>query len=403
MTAVSGLRHYPFEPFTGDLPEELLEMVVSKSVSRVLLTDGRPAWLVLGYADCCTVLADPRFSRVHIGRPDAARGGGPRDMNMDGRAHADVRRVASRAFTARRIETYRPLVQRLVDQLIDAMLAGPCPGDLVSALVAPLPVRVICEVLGVPVSDRQRFYGWIEDLNSIVAYGSAAAEKARSQLAAYLAGQLAAKRASPGDDLLSAWTAARDSRELTDPELVELAIGVLLGGLEINSISAGLRALFQHPDQLKKLLSAPEKLPAATEEILRYTAVSSMSRVQAVATDTELGGVAMRAGEYIMALPAAGNRDPRVFAEPNVFDIDRLATAPHLGFGYGPHFCLGSALGKLQVEVSIGTLLRRLPGLAPAVPLGQIPWRHDRLNCGIASFPVAWQAARGRRADGTGQ
>jgi cytochrome P450 len=115
-----------------------------------------------------------------------------------------------------------------------------------------------------------------------------------------------------------------------------------------------------------------------------------MSRVQMVATDTELGGVAMYAGDYIMALPAAGNRDPRVFAEPNVFDIDRVAAAPHLGFGYGPHFCLGSALGRLQVEVAIGTLLRRLPGLAPAVPLSQIPWRHDRLNCGIASLPVVW-------------
>lgn len=390
MTGVSGLRRYPFEPFTGDLPAELLDMVVSNSVSRVLLPDGRPAWLVLGYADCCTVLADPRFSRMHIGRPDAPQAGGPRDMNMDGPAHAAVRRAGSRAFTARRIEAYRPLVQRLADELIDAMVARPQPGDLVSALVAPLPVRVICEVLGVPVSDRQRFYGWLENLNSIVAYGSDGATRARSQLAAYLAGQLAAKRASPGDDLLSAWAADQDAHELTDPELVELAIGVLLGGLEINSTSAGLRALFQHPEQLKKLLSAPEKLPAATEEILRYTAVSSMSRVQVVVTDTELSGVTMRTGDYVMALPAAGNRDPRVYAEPNVFDIDRVVTAPHLGFGYGPHFCLGSALGKLQVEVAIGTLLRRLPSLAPAVPLDEIPWRHDRINCGIASFPVIW-------------
>jgi len=389
MTAVSGLRHYPFEPFTGDLPEELLEMVVSNSVSRVQLPDGRPAWLVLGYADCCTVLAEPRFSRLHIGR-GASDADGPRDISMDGPAHADVRRVASRAFTARHIETYRPMVQRLVDELIDAMVARPRPGDVVSALVAPLPVRVICEILGAPVSDRQRFYAWIEDLNSVVAYGSAGAKEARSQLESYLAGRLAAKRASPGGDLLSAWTSGQDPHELTDPELVELAIGVLLGGLEINSTSAGLRALFQHPEQLKKLLSAPEKLPAATEEILRYAAVSAMSRVQIVATDTELGGVRMRAGDYIMALPAAGNRDRRVFAEPNVFDIDRVSTAPHLGFGYGPHFCLGSALGKLQVEVAIGTLLRRLPGLGPAVPLTEIPWRHERLNCGIASFPVTW-------------
>jgi cytochrome P450 len=390
MTVVSGLRHYPFEQFTGDLPGELLDMVVSNSVSRVRLPDGRPAWLVLGYADCCAVLAEPRFSRVHIGKADAPRTDGPRDMNMDGPAHAAVRRVGSRAFTARRIEAYRPLVQRLAEELIDDMIAGPQPGDLVSALVAPLPLRVICEILGVPASDRQRFYRWIEDLNSIEAYGSAGAVTARSQLEAYLAAQVAAKRGSAGDDLLSDWTADPDAHDLTDPELVELAIGVLLGGLEINSTSAGVRALFQHPEQLGKLRRAPRKLPAATEEILRYTAVSSMSRVQMVAVDTELGGVAMRAGDYIMALPAAGNRDPRVFDEPNVFDIDRVMPVPHLAFGYGPHFCLGSALGKLQVEVAIGALLRQLPGLAPALPLDEIPWRHDRLNCGIASFPVTW-------------
>ncbi len=390
MTVASALRHYPFEPFTGDLPDELIDMVVSNPVSRVVLPDGRPIWLVLDYADCCTVLADPRFSRVHIGRSDARRPDGPRDMNMDGAAHAAVRRVGSRAFTARRIEAYRPLVQRLADELIDAMIASPPPGDLVSALVAPLPVRVICEILGVPASDRPRFYGWIENLNAIEAYGSAGAATARSQLETYLAGQIAAKRVSPGQDLLSDWTADDDAHDLTDPELVELAIGVLLGGLEINSTSAGLRVLFQHPEQLAELRAAPEKLPAATEEILRFTAVSSMSRVQMVGVDTELGGVAMRTGDYIMALPAAGNRDPRVFDQPNVFDIDRVMPAAHLGFGYGPHFCMGSALGKLQVEVSIGTLLRRLPGLAPAIPLDEIPWRHDRFNCGIAIFPVTW-------------
>ncbi len=388
MTVISGLRHYPFEPFTGDLPDELLDMVASKPVSRVLLPDGRPTWLVLGYKECCAVLADPRFSREHVGRPEP-RGEGTRDISMDGRAHAAVRRVGSRAFTARHIETYRPLVQRLVDELVDDMIAGPQPGDLVSGLVAPLPLRVVCEVIGVPAADRQRFYGWLEGINSIVAYGSADAVAARSQLDAYLAERVEAKRASPGHDLLSEWTAG-DAHELTDPELVELTVALLLGGIEINTTTAGMRVLFQRPDQLKELRSAPEKMSAAADEILRFTAVSSMSRVQVVATDTELGGVAMRAGEHIMALPAAGNRDPRVFPDPNVFDVDRVPTAPHLAFGYGPHFCLGSALGKMQVELATGTLLQRLPGLAPAVPLDELPWRHDRINCGIKSFPVAW-------------
>ncbi|WP_420119795.1 cytochrome P450 [Micromonospora sp.] len=390
MTVVSELRDYPFAPFTGDLPTELLDMVVAEPVSRVRLPDGRPAWLVLGYHDCCTVLADPRFSRLPLGATGTPDGGGPRELNMDGPAHAVVRRVASRAFTARRIDTFRPRVRRLVDALIDDLLAGPRPADLVAALVAPLPVHVVCDVLGVPVADRPRFYGWIEGLNSVTAYGSADAAAAQAELRAYLAGQLAGKRATPGDDLLSAWVLGRDAHELDDAELVELAMGVLLGGLEINSTSAGLRALFQHPEQLAKLRADPAKLSSATDEILRYTSVSSMFRVQVVREDLTLGGVAMRAGDCVMAIPWAGNRDPRVFPDPNVFDIDRVPAAPHLTFGFGPHFCLGTALGRMQVELSIGELLRRLPGLAPAVPLDGIPWRHDRMNGGIASFPVTW-------------
>ncbi|WP_432905294.1 cytochrome P450 [Micromonospora matsumotoense] len=390
MTVVSELRDYPFAPFTGDLPAELLDMVVSDPVSRVRLPDGRPAWLVLGYQDCCTVLADPRFSRLPPGATAAPDGVGPRELNMDGPAHAVVRRVASRAFTARRIDTFRPRVRRLVDALIDDLLAGPRPADLVAALVAPLPVYVVCDVLGVPVADRPRFYGWIEGLNSVTAYGSADAATAQAELRAYLAGQLADKRVDPGDDLLSAWVLGRDAHELVDAELVELAMGVLLGGLEINSTSAGIRALFQHPEQLAKLRAHPDKLSSATDEILRYTSVSSMFRVQVVQEDLTLGGVAMRAGDCVMAIPWAGNRDPRVFPDPNVFDIDRAPTTPHLTFGFGPHFCLGTALGRMQVELSIGELLRRLPGLTPAVPIEEIPWRHDRMNGGIASFPVTW-------------
>jgi cytochrome P450 len=384
MTATEDLRHYPFEPFTGDVPDELIGMVESNPISKVLLPDGRPCWLVLSYEHCRTVITDPNFARLHIGRPD----GGPRDLNMDGPAHTAVRRVGMRPFTARRIEDYRPLVQRLVDELIDDMIAGPPPADLVTALVAPLPVRVICEVLGIPLADRQQFHDWIQTLNTMDAYGTDGANQARSELTAYLAGQLGVKRASPGRDLLSAWGAS--PHDLTDTEVVELAIGVLLGGLEINTISAGLRALFQHPEQLAKLRAAPEKMLAATEEILRYTTVSSTFRVMIVTADTEVGGVLMREGEYVMPFLPAGDRDPRVFPEPNVFDIDRVITPSHLGLGHGPHFCLGGALGKLEVEVSIGTLVRRLPGLAPAVPLEEIKFRHDWWNCGIASFPVVW-------------
>lgn len=386
MTVVPELRQYPFEPFVGDFPAELLDMIESDPVSRVRLPDGDPGWLVLDYANCCTVLSDPRFSRIPPDRaPDPA---GPRSLNMEGQAHAAVRRVAGRPFTARRIDTYRPLIQSIIDELVDTMIAGPRPADLVSGLVAPLPLLVICEVLGVPAADRARFYSWLADLNSVVTYDSMEAGR---QLWAYMVEQLAAKRAAPGDDLLSAWLADQPGHGLADHEIVLLAMGALRGGLEINSTATGMRALFLHPAQLAALSRAPEKIPAAVDEILRYTAVSGLFRVQVVTEDLSLGGVAMRAGDRVMAVPWVANRDPRIFPDPNVFDIDRKSATPHLAFGYGPHFCLGTALGRVQVELSIATLLRRLPGIAPAIPIHELPWRHDRINGGIEAFPVVWR------------
>lgn len=391
MTVTSQVRQYPFEPFTGELSQELLGMIETNSVSQVRLPDGRTCWLVLGYSDCCTVLADPRFSRLTSGDTAAPSGEGPRSLVMDGPAHACVRRGASRAFTARRMDTYRPRVQRLVDELIDAMISGGQPGDLVSGLVAPLPLLVVCDVLGVAASDREQFYVWVAGVNSILAYGSAPAAQAQRELRLYLGEQLVAKRAAPAEDLLSVWAGEQQSSGLSDEEVVELAMGVLLGGIEINATSTGMRALFLHPEQLAKLQAAPEeKAASAADEILRYTTVSAMFRVVVLAADAELGGVAMRAGDCVMALPWFGNRDPRFFPDPNVFDIERVPTSPHLTFGFGPHFCLGAALGKMQIELSLATLMRRMPNLAPAVPLDELPWRHDRINGGISAFPLTW-------------
>jgi cytochrome P450 len=390
MTAPAELRPYPFQPFTGDLPAEMLDMVVTQPVSRVRLPDGRPAWLVLGYQECRTVLADPRFSRHPWSEADAPDPGHARDLSMNGPAHHSVRRFAYRAFTPRRIALLRSRVQRLADTLVDAMIAGPKPADLVSALVAPFPALTVCELLGLPPGDWPQFHGWHLAISSLHAHDSDATAVALSDMRGYLAQQLTAKRAAPADDLLSEWAAGHGDQVLTDNEITELSAVVLLAGLEINTISSGLRALFANPGELAKLRAAPAKLRAAVEEIIRYTTHSSMFLVQYVTEELKLDGVAIRAGDAVMAIPGAANRDPRYFSQPNVFDIDRVLTVPHVGLGLGPHFCLGAALGRLELEVAIGTLLRRLPGLAPAVPLSELPWRNDRFNCGMAAFPVVW-------------
>ncbi|BCJ69359.1 cytochrome P450 [Polymorphospora rubra] len=393
MTIGETLRTYPFEPFHGDLPDELLRMVWAEPVSRVELPGGRPAWLVVGYDEVCTVLADARFTRhgdpYPTGAPDTGGGCPVRELSMNGPAHTSLRRLAARAFTARRVEAYRPRVQQITDELLDEMVAGGSPADLIAGLVAPLPVRVICEVLGVPLADRDRFAEWTAAILAIAGQDSPEAVQAVAELRAYLAGRLAAKREHPGDDLFSAWLAAQAEDELSDEEIVGLAVGVLIGGREINSTSAGLRALFLHPEQLDRLRADPGLLPAAVDEILRWTSVSPMFLPQTAVADVELAGHLIRAGDTVMAVPWAANRHPDVFPDPGAFDIGRPQN-PHLAFGHGPHFCLGAALGRLQIEVAIGTLLRRFPALRPAVPLDELPWRQERINCGIAEFPVAW-------------
>ncbi|MEO7260113.1 MAG: cytochrome P450 [Jatrophihabitantaceae bacterium] len=416
------IRDYPFEPFRGELPAELLDMVHTRPVSKVRIPDGRVVWLVLGYPETTLVLSDPRFARhnADIGPGESSHGcpvdsaeangtpqpqespaetgqseagqcpAGQRQLSMDGKPHHDLRRLAARAFTARRIEAYRPRVQAITDELIDALMAAGPPGDLVSGLVVPLPVIVTCELLSIPVADRDQVAVWSNDIMSLTAHGQAGAARAETELRAYLLWRLTARRDEPGEDLLSSWLATQVGSDLSDVEIAGLAIGVLIGGREISSTSAGIRALFQHPTALRRLREDPSLLPAAVEEILRYTSVSPMFLVQTVTEDVELGGQSLRAGDGVMAVPWAANRHGAAFAEPDRFDLDRTPQNPHLTFGFGPHFCLGAALGRLQVEIAIGTLLRRMPELAPATGLQDLPWRDERINCGLAEFPVTW-------------
>ncbi len=408
MIAAGLLRDYPFEPFRGRLSDEVLRMVVAEPVSRVRLPDGRPCWLVLGYGPACAVLADPRFARHGNGpsgtvveRPPDA----PRTLRDDGPEHASLRRAAARAFGPRAIEGYRRRVQEITDRLLDTMAAQGPPADLMSALVRPLPALVICELLGVPAADEARFTAWASAILSVNAHDSRATVAAQALLDGYFADQVASRRADLHDrnrghalskhrtrvdgDLISAWIATRDETGLTEAEIVDLAVTVLRGGREINAIGAGLRTLFEHPDQLAAVRADPTRLPTAVNEMLRFSVHSNMFRVQTATEDVELAGVRIGAGDAVMALPAAANRDPLHFADPNTFDIDRNPN-PHLTQGYGAHFCLGGALGRMEIEVAIGTLLRRFPHLAPAAPTTDLAWRNDRFNAGMEAFPVTW-------------
>ncbi|MEJ3653054.1 cytochrome P450 [Actinomycetes bacterium KLBMP 9759] len=387
------VRDYPFEVFRGDLPNALLQMVEHERVSLVRLPDGRLVWLVLGYDEVSVVLTDVRFRRR--GGPfdtgaEAADGCPVRALNMDGDAHAGLRRLAARAFTPRRIEAFRGRVQTITDELLDRMEERGSPGDLVADLVVPMPAIVISELLGVPAGDRDLFSQWDTALMAVDTHAVTETADSTRAMRAYLAERLAEKRAAPGADLLSAWVEAQaDDGSLTDEEIIGLALTVLVGGREISSISAGMRALFQHPDVMDRLRTDPALLPAAVDELLRFTSISPTFVELTVVAPVELGGVALRPGDVVMPLPWAANRDPAQFPDPGALRLDR-PWGQHLTFGTGPHFCLGAALGRIEVEIAIGTLLRRFPGLRPDVAIDELPWRHERINCGLKAFPVAW-------------
>ncbi|MFI1863922.1 cytochrome P450 [Streptomyces jumonjinensis] len=386
---------YPGRPFTGDLGP-----LPPDPVSRVRLPSGNPVWLVTGYDEVRAALTHPQLSRAVIeGDPQVGTGGpiggyrpGRRTLQLDGEIHAQIRRLAARPFTPRRIAALRERVQELTDELLDALEKNGSPGDLVQGLAHPLPITVISELFAVPPEDRARFTGWADRIVTVVGITAEEMTAVRATLHGYLGELVAARRAEPGDDVLSGWLCADEAENpLTDDEIVPLAQTVLIGGYEttVNSIGAGMWRLFQHPDQLNAVRNDPGLLRGAVEEILRYQPQSMFFLVMVAREDLELGGTTVRKGEGVMPLPFAANRDPARFDDPDRFDI-RRAPGGHVGFGHGPHACLGAALARIELEVAIGTLLRRFPALRPAGDITSLAWRGDRLVSGLKELLVEW-------------
>ncbi|MCX4743992.1 cytochrome P450 [Kitasatospora sp. NBC_01287] len=396
--SATDLRAYPFEEFTGVLSDELAKVVENEPVSRVRLPSGAPAWLVTGYDEVCQVLTDPRITRM-VGRdgprigvssmaPDAPR----RSINMDGAPHAALRRLASRPFSARRMEALRPRVQEIADELIDALLAEGGPADLVSGFAQPLPMRVICELLGVPPEDRSRFSAWSDAILSVTAHSPEQVRDAMIALAGYLNAAVAAKRVAPADDLLSQWIAAQaEDEELTDEELVDLAVSVLIAGHEttVNAIGTGMVVLLRNPGQLDALRAEPARTERVVEELLRVAMPSDLFRIMVALEDVEVGGTTVAAGDAVMPLPFAANFDPKKFGCPHDFAPDRAETS-HLTFGYGAHFCLGAALARLELDIAFTTLLARLPELRAGGDLDALKWRAGLAVSGPEKVEITW-------------
>ncbi|MFD7462608.1 MULTISPECIES: cytochrome P450 family protein [unclassified Streptomyces] len=363
-------------------------------VHRVRLPepDGYETWLVVGYEEARAALADPRLSK------DGSRIGltpldeeliGPYLLVADPPRHTRLRALVTRAFTARRVEALRPRVQRITDDLLDAMLPLG-RADLVESFAYPLPITVICELLGVPELDRVAFRKLSTEVVAPVSLASG--EDAVVRLGEYLTELIEDKRrAGPAEDLLGALieTTTEDGDRLSPEELRGMAYLLLIAGHEttVNLITNGVHALLTHPGQLAALRADMSLIDGAVEEMLRYEGPVEAATFRYAAEPLEIAGTRLEAGETVMIGLTAADRDGGRYPDPDRFDIRRDPRA-HLAFGHGIHFCLGAPLARLEARTAIATLLDRAPGLALDGPPGA--WLPGMLIRGMRSLPVRW-------------
>ncbi|TDC76473.1 cytochrome P450 [Streptomyces hainanensis] len=386
---------FPFPHDEGLDPIALFtELRRDEPVSPIRLPSGDGAWLVIRYADVRTVLADRRFSRRR-----ATRGSGPRVnqtttlpdsiLAADPPDHTRLRKLVAPAFTARRAETMRRDITRLVDDLLAGLTSQPSPADLVPALTRPLPLTVICDLLGTPRADAPRLDAWDDALRSVTALSDAEVDAAVEDMLDYLRRLIAAKRAHPADDMLSALIAARDGRDaLTEPELLSFCVVLLAGGYGTTAdrLAGMVHLLLDRPERYAALRRSPDLIPAAIEELLRYAQTTVGGNLRVATEDVTLGGVTIRAGEAVMAVMSSANHDETVFAEPEILDLTRT-THGHLAFGHGAHHCVGAPLARVQLQEALAGLIRHLPTLHAA---GPPTWTSGLITRAPRTLPVGW-------------
>ena len=391
-------RRFPFsEPNRLDLDPLVAHVRAAEPLCRVQLPHGEPAWLLTRYADARTALGDPRFSRAAALDRDEPRSwhrgpaGGIADL--DPPEHTRLRGLAAKAFTTRRVEELRPRARAIADGLVDAMLDRGAPADLVEDFALPLPITVICELLGVPYDDRVDFRDWTDAFVSTSGLTPEQAAERMGRMREYMAGLIARRRETATDDLLGALVTARDEEDrLSEGELLSLAVGLLVAGFETTAtqIPNSVYVLLTHPEQLAALRADPGLMPNAVEELMRYVPLfASVVRARYATEDVALTGGTVHAGEPVVVYLAAATRDESVYPDPDRLDLARRE-APNIGFGYGPHHCLGAALARMELRVALETLLTRLPGLRFAESEQDVAWKSGTGVHGPRHLPVRW-------------
>lgn len=384
----------PFDP-----PPSARKIQQEAPITRVSISNGTTPWLVTRYDDARKVLADSRVSSDPARPGYPAQAGGAEGQGspvsfilMDDPDHARLRRMVTAPFAVKRIEALRPRVQKVVDDLVDGLLAGPQPVDLVEAFALPVPSLVICELLGVPYADHDHFQ---ENSSAIVRRTSTMDDRraALGALSTYLTGLLEQKIEAPEEDLLSDLGARVVDGEITLDEASQMGVLLLIAGHETtaNMIALGTLALLEHPGELATLREVPEPahVASAVEELLRYLTILHVGRRRVATADIEIGDVTIREGDGVIVAADLGNRDETVFEDPDRLDLTRNPRA-HIAFGFGIHQCLGQPLARMELQVVYGTLFRRIPTLRRAVELEEIPFKTDGTVYGVYELPVAW-------------
>jgi cytochrome P450 len=361
-------------------------------VREVVLPSGMSTWLVTRYEEARQALSDPRLTKaIPLGAGiDAATS--RHMLSADPPDHTRLRRLVSGAFTARRIEALRPRIEEITDELLAAM-EGRERVDLIDAFAFPLPIQVICELLGVPAADRDSFRDW----TTVIVSGSASGARlpaAMHSMASYIRELIAERRAHGGDDLLAGLIGVQEAGDrLSEDELSSMVFLLLIAGHEttVNLIGNGVHLLLADRSRWERLRAEPALLPGAIEEFLRYEGPVETSTYRYATEDLEIGGVAISAGDAVLVSLLAADRDETRFPDPDELRLDRTQN-PHLAFGHGIHYCLGAPLARLEGQIAFGKLLARFPELR-ADPSAALSWRPGFLIRGLIELPVVPGAA----------
>ncbi|MGW3053953.1 cytochrome P450 [Kitasatospora sp. NPDC001175] len=380
-------------PCPFGLPPAYAEMREHTPVGQARLANGDPLWLVSRYDDIRALLADPRISadRSRTGFPfldaqTAQLGTTPVFLGMDGSEHRAQRRMFLPEFLPKRVLELRPFIQRCVDERLDRLIAAGPPADLVTSLALPVPALTVGHILGVPKGEQHRFEQLAVDAMT------RRDQEAFQALFDFVRAVADSKRDAPGDDLIS-----RVLREYVEPgdidywSMLATVFVILMAGYETTAhmLSLGVLTLLQHPHQLAALRAEPDLMLQTVEELLRFLSVGELAAVRIAAEDIELHGTTIRAGDGVVLLGGAGNRDPRAFDAPESFDIRRDARR-HLGFGHGPHSCIGAGVARLEMTVVFTTLLARLPELRLAQQITDDAVDYEAVLFGLKRLEVMW-------------